>query len=210
MSSPASPDDVPKPRRLLGQILKVRGVVREGDVQRALGEQRKHGGLIGQHLVALSSCTAADVAAALAEQAGLDAVDLERVEPAKEALARIDASTAHAYGVLPLSLAGRKLVVAIGDPLNTAVLEDLAFTTGLEVRDRGALTPEVKSYLVFVEALMRLWKKARGNKNKTMFACPEMGPYAEGGGGYNITGLPPAWPDAVVLRGELASAWKKA
>jgi hypothetical protein len=36
-----------------------------------------------------------------------------------------------------------------------------------------------------------------------------MGPYAEGGGGYNITGLPPAWPDAVVLRGELASAWKK-
>jgi hypothetical protein len=68
----------------------------------------------------------------------------------------------------------------------------------------------VKSYLVFVEALMRLWKKARSNKNKTMFACPEMGPYADGGGGYNITGLPPAWPDAVVLRGELARAWERA
>jgi sugar phosphate isomerase/epimerase len=78
------------------------------------------------------------------------------------------------------------------------------------VTHRGALTPEVKSYLVFVEALMRLWKKARANKNKTMFACPEMGPYADGGGGYNITGLPPAWPDAVVLRGELARAWDRA
>ena len=78
------------------------------------------------------------------------------------------------------------------------------------VTHKGALTPEVKSYLVFVEALMRLWKKAPHNKNKTMFACPEMGPYWPGGGGYNITGLPPAWPDAAVLRGELHKAWKRA
>lgn len=75
---------------------------------------------------------------------------------------------------------------------------------------KGNLSPEVKSYLVFVEALMRLWKKGRGNKDKTMFACPEMGPYAPGGGGYNISGLPPAWPDAVVLRSQLARAWARA
>jgi hypothetical protein len=75
---------------------------------------------------------------------------------------------------------------------------------------RGTLTPEVKSYLVFVEALMTLWKKGKGNRNKTMFACPEMGPYAEAGGGYNISGLPPAWPDAVVLRRELDLAWSRA
>ena len=74
----------------------------------------------------------------------------------------------------------------------------------------GALTPEVKSYLVFVEATMALWKKAPANKNKTLFACPEMGPYWPGGGGYNISGLPPAWPDAIVLRGELAATWKRA
>ena len=78
------------------------------------------------------------------------------------------------------------------------------------VTHRGELTPEVKSYLVFVEALMKLWKQGRGNKLKTMYACPEMGPYADGGGGYNITGLPPAWPDAVVLRHELARAWARA
>jgi len=54
-----------------------------------------------------------------------------------------------------------------------------------------------------------LWKRARSNKNKTMYACPEMGPYFAGGGGYNITGLPPAWPDAVVLRQALARAWQR-
>lgn len=75
---------------------------------------------------------------------------------------------------------------------------------------KGALSPEVKSYLLFVEALMRLWKKGRGNKHKTMFACPELGPYAPGGSGYNISGLPPAWPDAVILRHELGRAWARA
>ena len=66
-------------RKLLGQILKARGIVREGQVQEALSEQRKHGGLVGQHLVALGHCSTADVAAALAEQAGLQTVDLDRV-----------------------------------------------------------------------------------------------------------------------------------
>jgi type IV pilus assembly protein PilB len=135
-------------RRLLGQILKARGLVREGQIQEALAEQRKHGGLIGQHLVSLGHCTSADVAAALAEQAGLRAVDLGRVRPSAAALAAVDASTAHAYGVLPLELTGKKLTVAIADPLNTAVLEDLAFQTGLAVEgavaDEGLLRQRVQ------------------------------------------------------------------
>ena len=121
-------------RRLLGQILKARGVVREGQIQEALAEQRKLGGLIGQHLVALSHCTAGDVAMALAEQSGLETVDLATVASDEEALARVDASSAHAYGALPLRIEGDTLVVAIGDPLNVGMMEDLAFATGLEVR----------------------------------------------------------------------------
>ncbi|MEX1025524.1 MAG: ATPase, T2SS/T4P/T4SS family [Planctomycetota bacterium] len=121
-------------RKLLGQILKGRGLVRESQVQQALGEQKKHGGLIGQQLVALGACSNQDVALALAEQAGLEAIDLTSFQPVEEALALIDGSTAHAYRVLPISVRGKTLVVALADPLNTAVLEDLAFQTGLEIR----------------------------------------------------------------------------
>lgn len=80
------------------------------------------------------------------------------------------------------------------------------------VTHNGALTPEIKAYLPFAQAVMRLWKKAPSNRDKTLFACPEMGPYDGfgSGGGYNITGLPPAWPEAVVLRARLAEAWKRA
>ncbi|HEX6881784.1 MAG TPA: GspE/PulE family protein [Planctomycetota bacterium] len=137
-------------RKLLGQILKARGLVREAQIQEALAEQRKHGGLLGQILVTLGHCSGADVTAALAEQAGLAAVDLARVRPSAEALAKVDASTAHAYGVLPLELAGTRLRVAIADPLNTAVLEDLAFQTGLSIEgavaDQEALRAKVKEF----------------------------------------------------------------
>jgi hypothetical protein len=79
------------------------------------------------------------------------------------------------------------------------------------VTHAGRLTEEVKGYLVFAEALMKLWAGAAKNLKRTLFACPEMGPYVGfgKGGGYNIAGLPPAWPEAVLLRGELARAWKR-
>jgi type IV pilus assembly protein PilB len=129
-------------RRLLGQILKARGTVREAQIQEALAAQRKHGGLIGQCLVELKHCSKLDVARALAEQAGLEIVDLDKVVPEKAALALVDASAAHTYGVLPLRVEGRTLVVAISDPLNSAVIEDLRFTTGVDVR--AALGEEEK------------------------------------------------------------------
>jgi hypothetical protein len=76
----------------------------------------------------------------------------------------------------------------------------------------GRLTPEAKEYLAFVEELMRLWAGARQNRGRTLFACPEMGPYTGfgDGGGYNITGLRSGWPEAVALRGELARVWRRA
>ena len=120
-------------RRLLGQVLKAQGKLGEGQVQEGLSVQRKEGGLIGQCLIELGHCTAGDVAMALAEQAGLQSVDLRTERPSDEAIALVDATTAHTYGVLPLRVEGGRLVVAIADPLNTALLEDLAFATGCEV-----------------------------------------------------------------------------
>lgn len=121
-------------RKLLGQILKGRGVIRESQVQQALGEQRKGGGLIGQCLTDMGACTSGDVAMALGEQAGLETIDLEGFTPDPDAISMVDASAAHTYGVLPIRIDGGSLVVAIGDPLNTAVLEDLSFSTGTQVQ----------------------------------------------------------------------------
>ncbi len=122
------------PKRLLGQLLKARGVLDEAQIQEVLAHQRREGGLFGEILVQLSHASPGEVAAALAEQAGLESVDLDGVTPSPEALELVDAETARAFGLLPLALRGEALVVALSDPLNTPVLEDLAFTTGVEVK----------------------------------------------------------------------------
>jgi len=122
------------PRELIGQVLKGQGLIGEGQIQEALGAQRKHGGLIGQHLLALGSIKAEDLNLGLAKQAGLEAVDLSTLKPSEEALERLDSGTAHAFGVLPIRMEGDTLIVAIADPMNVAVLEDLRFTTGGDVR----------------------------------------------------------------------------
>ncbi|MCP5531475.1 MAG: sugar phosphate isomerase/epimerase [Opitutaceae bacterium] len=80
----------------------------------------------------------------------------------------------------------------------------------VSVTHNGKLTDEVKSYLKFTEDLFRCWKSAKQNADRTLYVCPELGPYHAGGAGYNITGLAPAWPDAAILRKELAKAWNRA
>ncbi len=123
-----------QPRRLLGQVLKTNGIVDEAAVQQALAEQRKTGGMIGEHLVASGACTSRHVLSALAEQSGLEFVEVNAVEPSPEVLAMVDGDMARAFGLMPLGHRGDTLVVALSDPLNLPVLQDLAFSAGREVQ----------------------------------------------------------------------------
>ena len=122
------------PRRLLGQILKEFGLIHEGMVQEALSVQRDKGGRIGEILIGMQCIGPADLAKALASQAGLPFHDLQAVPPSPDAIAKIDLATARAFGILPVSLQGKVLKVAIVDPANAAMLADVGFTTGCEIQ----------------------------------------------------------------------------
>lgn len=121
------------PRRLLGQILKENGLIHEGMVQEALQIQRDRGGLFGEILVDMKCVEKIDVARALAEQAGLQFHDLDAEPPQQDAIAKIDLATARAFGILPVRLEGTTLTVAMADPANAPMLQDLGFTTGCEI-----------------------------------------------------------------------------
>ena len=130
------------PRRLIGQILKEQSLIHEGVVQEALQTQRDQGGLFGEILVAMGAVQKLDVARALAEQAGLPFHDLDAAPPQPDALAKIDLATARAFGILPVRLEGSTLTVAMADPANAPMLQDLGFTTGCEIV--GAVADEAK------------------------------------------------------------------
>ena len=121
------------PRRLLGQILKDLGLIHEGMIQEALQIQRDRGSRIGEVLVDMKCVEVPDVARALAAQAGLAYHDLDAEPPQPEAIAKVDLATARAFGIVPVRLEGTNLTVALADPANAPMLQDLSFTTGCEI-----------------------------------------------------------------------------
>jgi hypothetical protein len=71
---------------------------------------------------------------------------------------------------------------------------------------RGELTPELKDWLPFAEAVLRCWLDGNRDAGREIFVCPEMGPLA---GGYNLSVFPGSWADAQVLRVVIERLWQK-
>ncbi len=128
-------------RKQLGQILKEEmELITEGDVQEALAIQRENGGAIGQILVDMELISKDDVLLALAAQAGLDMIDLATVSPSNEVLSKINQDMAFSYKIVPVSFEDKKLTVALADPSNISVLDDLKFGLGYEIE--ALIAPE--------------------------------------------------------------------
>lgn len=128
------------PRKLIGQVLKEMGKVHEGQIQEALMVQKTDGGFLGQILVQSGAIDETDLKVALGRQAGLEFIDLAKQVPSEAALEKLDGSTANLLHVVPVTFEGGVLTVAMSDPLNASVLDDLRFQLGCEVR--GAVADE--------------------------------------------------------------------
>jgi len=121
-------------RKPLGDILVERGACSRADVERALAEQARAGGHLGEILQAMGRLERQALLTALGVQAGLQPVDLSASPPAPAALKRLDAATCHLFHVVPVREEAGTLVVALADPLNASILQDLSFVVGSPVR----------------------------------------------------------------------------
>ena len=72
--------------------------------------------------------------ALIANQLGAEYVDLEGFDPSSELLAMLPGGMARLHGALPVSITGEGLFVALSDPLNPQIVEDLRFALGQEIR----------------------------------------------------------------------------
>jgi type IV pilus assembly protein PilB len=127
--------------RNIGEILIEMGFVDVEDVKEGLTIQKKKGGKLGDVLIKLGYVTPEDVLFALAEQTGMEVADLDEEEIDQSVIDLIPKTFAVTYRVVPVGQEGGVIVVALGDPMNPTVLEDLRFMLNLEVR--GAVsTPE--------------------------------------------------------------------
>ena len=84
-----------------------------------------------------------DLYPALAEEFGMELVDLTHTKVSPEALTSVPLKLVHRRGLMPLSRENGTLVVATGDPFDVYALDELAMATGLEVQPVLAVPREI-------------------------------------------------------------------
>lgn len=123
-------------RRRLGEMLIQEGRIDSVQLQSAMAHQSRWGGRLGQALVNMGLCSEVVVMQVLARQLGVRFVEIGEKTVPPAVLRLLPERLIRRYRAFPLGLAGGKrgpLVVALGDPADLGLVDDLAFATGMGV-----------------------------------------------------------------------------
>ena len=141
-------------RRRLGDLLVDAGVISAGELQEALAAQHRPGPRrrLGELLVQLGFVDERDIAVTLADQLGLDTLDLSTVVPDVSVVRLLPQQAAERNGILTLkALPNNRFVVAVADPTNVVALDDARMHLGGDIMPIIAIESQIK------EQLRRAW-----------------------------------------------------
>jgi hypothetical protein len=117
-------------RSQLGELLLRKGLLTNDQLDFAL-EQREQGELLGEALVRLRICFEDDIARVLAEQAGVEFVDIGVTQVDRRAAELLPRPDAESLRAIPLRLHSDGAVsVAVADPTDDTILPKLKLALG--------------------------------------------------------------------------------
>jgi hypothetical protein len=124
------------PKKRLGEMLLDAGIIDETQLKAALGHQRQWGVRLGQALVDLKLATEADIVRALSLKFGFEVAKLDTLEPYghEQALKLFPRDFAVRNNVFPMWTDTANVTVAMSDPTNLAVVDEIRFRTGRRVK----------------------------------------------------------------------------
>ena len=117
----------------IGDLLIKEGLISREQLQKALQEQQQNGTRVGYNLVKLGFVNETEVTKMLARQFRMPAVDLSKFEVDPRIAKLIPGDLATKHLVLPLKRDGRTLTVAMADPTNLGIIDDLKFITRYDI-----------------------------------------------------------------------------
>jgi type IV pilus assembly protein PilB len=126
--------------RQIGDILVDQGVITPLQLDEALQRQRLTGDMLGRVLVMMGYCEEQDVIDTLGVQLGMERVEISKMKVDQEVIRKITPDVARFYNVIPVREENGELVVAMADPLNIQIIDDLEQITAMPIR--GAISSE--------------------------------------------------------------------
>jgi type IV pilus assembly protein PilB len=136
-------------RKPLGQLLLTKGLLQPEQLERALDEQKRsgHQKLLGEVLVEMHFCTEDQITESLAQAYG---VPYARISPKiadPKVIAVLPKEFLEKHQVLPLYLVEGMLTVAVPEPANVFLLEEIERLSGYQVQVVAATVRDIKSTL---------------------------------------------------------------
>lgn len=144
----------------LGEILIKENLITPNQLEQALELQRKQGGRLGSSIVKLGFLTGDEITAVLSRQCGIPSVGLASFKADRDLLRLVPMEQALKLQVLPLSRVGFSLTLAMADPSNVSIMEDVNEVTGLNVE------PVVASEASLEQAIRRNYGSAEEEERR--------------------------------------------
>jgi type IV pilus assembly protein PilB len=118
----------------LGEHLLARRLVTEEQLDEAQRNAAERGRSLGRVLIELGYVSEAGLVSILAEQLGLEFIDLSEASVDPQAVALVAEAVARRHSCLPVSFVDDVLVVAMADPANVVAVDDIRAMTKRDVR----------------------------------------------------------------------------
>lgn len=127
----------------LGEILIAAGLLTQEQLQHGLHAQRRWGGQLGKVLVKEGLITEELLIRALSKQLNIPIVKITGVQIDDRVLDTVPVEICQQFGVIGFQIQGKFLDVAMSDPMNMGVLDELRIRTRLNVRPHLATATEI-------------------------------------------------------------------
>src|SRR4051812_34695978 len=136
-------------RKPLGQLLIDKGVVKPEQLERALDEQKRsnHQKLLGEVMVEMRFCTEDQITECLAQAYGVPYARISPKVADPKAISILPKEFLEKHQVLPLFLVEGTLTVAVAEPANVFLLEEIEKQCGYAVQLVAATVRDIKATL---------------------------------------------------------------
>lgn len=135
----------------LGELLVRRNVITSDQLRKALEEQKTRGGRLGSSLVRLGFIKEDELLSFLSAQYRVPSIKLAKYEITPNVIKLIPSSIAKKYFIVPVHRVGPKLTLAMADPSNIMVIDEIKFMTGFNVE------PVVASEAEIIDAIKKYY-----------------------------------------------------
>lgn len=132
-------------KKRLPDMLMEQGLVTREQLQECMGIQRSTGQSLPTLLVEKKYLSEEDLVVTLSEQLGIPHIRVAHYSIPKEVLAEVPETLARQYQMLPVSVTGDVLTLAMADPLNIMALDDLRMLTSYEIEPVVAVASELRN-----------------------------------------------------------------